>query len=652
MSDLSHRPTEAAGVSFTPEQLAACLRGDNPVALVEIRGSLDVERLRRALTDVAAGHDILRIAVTTVSGFRDPRQWFGGPPADVTWTTMDLSAEADPGAAASADMRFHTQAAFDVEGGALLRAVLYRLAAAQWRLARIAAPLVCDGGGLAILCRDLRDAYGGRLTPDFEGRAGYAVYAEWCREAAGDADAAEGRDYWQDHLGEAATPLHLPYRHPEAASGERVDVVRRAIDSELAVRLNDVATRCGRADVATETVLQAAWWALLAHIADSDDVLVGWRHDCRPDYAPFARTLGVFEKVLPLRLRIDAAMRFGDLLTTLADTVDEHRAWQEHAAVVLPGQDGHPAIGFSVTASGDAGTGRAGEAAAWGFVLPLQPCGFEMLLLAELDEEGAPVAVAVQVDPNRYDMTAARVLLEQFFTVIAALPEALDLSVADLPFVGAAERERLLLANAPPSEPGDGLPLGDVIALWAEKTPAAPALAGAEATLSYAELEAAVMRLAAWLVAQGVGREEVVALDVTRSVGMVVALLAIWRAGGCYLPLDPQWPYARRRQLLQESAPRLVLSEDPAALRVEGIPTYHLASVSAPVNSLPVPPVAAGRAKSRLSDAAYVLFTSGSTGKPKGLVVDHGQMLSYVEAESAVCGLYERRRFALTSTVA
>lgn len=659
MSELSFRPAQPAdtgGVFLTPEQITAGARGDNAVALLEIEGPVDEARLRIALDDVAARHDILRVVFESVRGFRGLQQHFGGPPPAVAWTTVDLSGEADAGAAAAAAVRALREGSMAVERGELLRAVLYRLAAAQWRLAVISAPLVCDAGGLAILCRDLWDSYRGALAPASEGRAGYAVYAEWRRQIAEDADAAEGRAYWQNHLGNATAPLRLPYHHAEAAPVDRSAAVRMVIDADVAARLVGVAQRCGRPEAAPEVVLQAAWWVLLARISGRDDMLVGWLHDCRRDYAPFAQTLGVFDKVLPLRLRVDAATRFGDVLARLADRIDDHLAWQEHAAGALPGRADGPAIGFTVMPSRAAEASRlpeaSGHAEAWHVLFPPTPAGFELLLKADLDAAGGVAALEIHVDPRRYDLAAARLLLEQLVTLLAALPEATDLAVADLPLVGPAERERLLMVNPAASLRSDRLTVADAIALWAEKTPTAPALAGADATLSYGELDSAVKRLSAWLVAQGVGPGDVIALDMTRSVQMVVALLAVWRAGGAYLPLDPQWPGARRRRLLQEAAPRLVLSDDPGPLGAEGIPVHDLPAVSASLDSLPVPPAGSGVCESRPGDVAYVLFTSGSTGSPKGVVIEHGQLQNYVAAVTAACGLHDRRRLALTSTVA
>ncbi|QCG91753.1 non-ribosomal peptide synthetase [Azospirillum sp. TSH100] len=165
-------------------------------------------------------------------------------------------------------------------------------------------------------------------------------------------------------------------------------------------------------------------------------------------------------------------------------------------------------------------------------------------------------------------------------------------------------------------------------------SPDAPALKDGARTLSYAALDALVDRLARHLRRDGVGPEQRVALALPRSAELVIALHAVMRAGGAYVPVDPAWPDARRTAVLDAARPcRLLTAADVAALLERRAPDIAL------------PPPAP-------QDAAYLLFTSGSTGTPKGVVVEHAQLAAYVAAVTAALGLTACRRFALTSTVA
>lgn len=620
-----------------PEQrVAAEHPGEAAVLIVGVSGDLDEARLRAALLRVAGRHEILRTAFVAVPGFRGLRARSLDVPVEPAWSALDLRGRADAADAMVRDLAAQQEAGFDLGSGRTLRAALVRLGDAEWHLALLVSPLVADRGALDLIHRALRDEYAGAAVPANEDGVAYAQYVEWRAEMAADEDAAEGRRYWQDHLGPSAPPaLHLPYRRREA--GTTAPASREAaIDATVARRLAGLASARG---IGLDAVLQAAWWALLARIAGRAELVAGWQHDCRRDYDAFAGTVGPFDKVLPLRLAADAAEPFAAFLDRLTSVLDSHRGWQEHWPVEAPGRSDHLVAGFRIA-------GPAADGGAWRLISADAPQPFELALQAGLAEDGSLRAVALHWDGGRYDDAAMATLLEQVVTLLSELPDQLETPLGTLSPVGAAERARLAALDATAQAPAPGPSLPALIARWGRETPNAPALAGGGSTLDYAGLNARVDGLAAWLVAHGVGHESVVALDMARSAEMVVALLAVWRAGGAYLPLDPQWPQARRQLLLDQARPVLVLTDAADPVASDSIPVHPLATALAELASADLPDL------DQDDRAAYVLFTSGSTGTPKGVVIEHGQLRTYVEAVSAALGLAGCRRFALTSTVA
>ena len=618
-----------------PEQRVAAEHPENAAILVVgISGDLDEARLRTALLRVAGRHEILRTAFVAVPGFRGLRARPLDAPAEPGWTALDLRGRAFGAETMAQDLA--AQAGFDLGSGRTLRTVLYRLGDAEWRLVMLASPLVADRGALDLIHRALRDEYAGAAVPANEDGVAYAQYVEWRAEMAADEEAAEGRRYWQDHLGPSMPPvLHLPYRHREAGTGARASR-EAAIDAAVTRRLVDLAAARG---IGLDAVLQAAWWALLARISGRAELVAGWQHDCRRDYDAFAETVGPFDKALPLRLTADPAEPFAAFLDRLAPVLDSHRGWQEHWAVEAPGRSDHLVAGFRVTA-------HAADDGAWRLLSAHGAQPFELALQAVLAEDGSLRAVTLHWDGGRYSDAAMETLLEQVVTLLTELPDRLDTPLGSLSPVGAAERARLLAFDATAEAPAPGPSLPALIARWGRETPTAPALAGNGIVLDYAGLNARINRLASVLVAHGVGRESVVALDMARSADMVVALLAVWRAGGAYLPLDPQWPQARRQLLLDQARPVLVLTDAADPVVSGTIPVHALAAALAEPASADLPDLGDD------DRAAYVLFTSGSTGTPKGVVIEHGQLRTYVEAVSQALGLAGCRRFALTSTVA
>ncbi|WP_225770546.1 non-ribosomal peptide synthetase [Inquilinus sp. Marseille-Q2685] len=622
-----------------PEQRVAAEHPEAVATLVvAIAGELDEARLRTALLRVAGRHDILRTAFVAVPGFRGLRARPLDAPAEPAWSAHDLRGRADAAEAMARDLAAQRDAGFDLGSGRTLRATLYRLGDAEWRMALLASPLAADRGALDLILRALRDEVAGAAVPANEDGVAYAQYVEWRAEMAADEDADEGRRYWQDHLGPSAPPaLHLPYRHPDAGPAVRGSL-EAAIDASVARRLADLAAARG---IGLDAVLQAAWWALLARISGRAELVAGWQHDCRRDYDAFAKTVGPFDKVLPLRLAADPAGTFAAFLDRLAPVLDSHRGWQEHWAVEAPGRSDHLVAGFRIAS-------HMADDDAWRLVSADGSQPFELALQADLAEDGSLRAVALHWDGGRYGDAAMETLLEQVVTLLSELPDELDTPLGALSPVGAAERARLAAFDATAQAPAPGRSLPALIARWAHETPTAPVLAGSGIALDYAGLNARVDALAAWLAAQGVGREAIVALDMARSADMVVALLAVWRAGGAYLPLDPQWPQARRQLLLDQARPVLALTDAADPVASDTIPVHTLAAAMAEPVSADLPDLG----DDDPARVAYVLFTSGSTGTPKGVVIEHGQLRTYVEAVSEALGLAGCRRFALTSTVA
>ncbi|MCB5183573.1 AMP-binding protein, partial [Streptomyces antimicrobicus] len=222
------------------------------------------------------------------------------------------------------------------------------------------------------------------------------------------------------------------------------------------------------------------------------------------------------------------------------------------------------------------------------------------------DEGGGPAGLGGFVDysTDLFDRTTVEDLVARLARWIGTLAEAPDTPVSRLDAVLPDERVRVLREwNATSREVLSG-PLGALFAAQAQRTPDAVAVVSDEGELTFAELEARANRLAHRLVAQGVGPERVVALVLPRSVELVVAQLAVVKAGGAFLPVDPAYPRERVDYMLTDAAPHLVIREG------DDLDASAYPSTPPQVEVLP-------------GHAAYVIYTSGSTGRPKGVVVSH-----------------------------
>lgn len=604
---------------------------------IDIRGALDLPALQAALDDLAVRQHVLTSALQAVPGFHGLRQFPGVGPSRLS---MDIQPDVVDAGTAAQRQEHWLQQPLQLEQGGFVRALLQQLEEGHWRLSLALVRGLVDAGSLALCVEQLQQAYEHGAKGADEELGQFSQYLEWRGEVVRDEDAGQAAQYWQAHVGTQALaqPL-LPYRRKGTALAS-VEQVEVAVPAALRQQLEQVSQSSG---VDVDTVLQAAWWLLLARLSGRSSFLAGWRHDGRADYEFFDQTLGLFEKTLPLHLTLDPAVPFDQCLVHFAQILEQHRTWQEYWSV--DSRTVQPGYGFAVRrllpdAQLQGGQWSARTAASL-------DDGFELTLQVGSDAQGTAHVLSLAFKSAHYSRAAMSALLEQYQVLLQGISEAPSRPVGELPLLGAAERARLLAQN-PAAQPIDpGLTLAQRIAEWASVTPDALALVSDNQTLSYAQLEQRVQQLAAAMSRQGLTAGQRVALALPRSAEWLVAALAAWRLGAAWLPLDPQWPTARLALLVAQAQAALLITHGLPTTPELTLPVLDLEqfdfAAHAPFQADYPAPVG--------SDVAYVLFTSGSTGTPKAVTIEHRALFNYVASASAALGLERCRRFAFSSSV-
>ena len=599
--------------ALSPQQRSQWLAGLPAARLeLEIKGPLALERLQQRLVALSACHEALRLRVRPEPGLLMPLQV-------IESTVMAANA-------------------FNVE--------VQAIGADHHRVTLQLPALSADRGTLLRLAQ----ALGSTDAPSVDDEAmTYTQYSAWLYELQADEDAEPGRRFWASQALDEPAASELLYRQVRSDRPDAPVTTRLDANPSVSMALDSF---CQRHDASPEQVLMTAWGVLLQRLStgDSPALTLNWVHDCRDDYEELADCWGLFAKPLPLRWQPAADSHFAQALANLQVLCEQATEWQEYCGVSAAQPGDASQYGFQWGGQLPDRLDTLGNLASTLTVLDAQaiPAGMELLLVAETTADGYRLNLCHL--PSRYSEQAALVLLEQFQSLLLDALANPGKPLAELSLQSPSFTATLAALQAPVDVAA--LPFTSVPARFdacVAQFPEHLALRDQNGQLSYAQLQARSSQLAHYLRAQGVGREDRVALYLDRSSQMVLAMLAVLKSGAAFVPLDVHQPAQRSLAILQQAQPVLVLSGSAgSAPALPGIGSLDLRD-EATWQQAPTTPV---DVEIQSQDAAYVLFTSGSTGTPKGVIVEHRQLASYVASVSRRLALAPGERSAVVTSLA
>jgi amino acid adenylation domain-containing protein/non-ribosomal peptide synthase protein (TIGR01720 family) len=588
-------------------------------------GALDVGALRAALDDVVGRHESLR----TVFGERDGEPFQVVVPADSAAVPVRVvAAGADPAGLAEM-VTAEVRRPFDLAADLPIRALVVEVGPDDHIVAIVLHHITTDEWSDRPFLRDLTEAYLARATgeaPRWEPPAvQYADYTLWQRDLLGDpADPAglhaRQLDFWRRTLAGAPEELALPTDRPRpVVPSYRGGVVEATVPADVHAGLRDL---CQASGASMFMVVHAAVAALLHRLGAGDDVVLGAPIAGRTDEA-LEELVGFFVNTLVLRTDLGGEPTFAELLDRVREgdlAAFEHQDLPFDVVVealnpvrsrarnplfqVMVGYQNRPGEDTGLFAGGPGG--------------PDGPVAFDLgatkfdlnLILAENVGATERLGVGVEFSADLFDRSTVEALVARLVRLLAAVAADPAVPVGAIDLLDAHERAALAAWNAT-DHPVPEATLADLLAAQALATPDAPAVVFDGTSVTYGELADRAGRLARDLVVRGIGPEDVVGVEIPRSVELMVALWAVVQAGAAYLPLDVDQPDERRAAMVADAGARLVLTSD----------------------AVPAPDVGAraptsGARTLRPDHPAYLIFTSGSTGRPKGVTVSHRSIVN------------------------
>ncbi|WP_164557810.1 amino acid adenylation domain-containing protein [Massilia atriviolacea] len=594
---------------------------------LRLRGPLDTAALQAALDAIVRRHDVLRTRVGMVDGH--PVQDIA-PAGAFTLVCHDLRDAGQAGDEAIGRWSRHeAQAPFDLAHGAPIRGRLLRLGEHDHCLLLTMHHMVADGWSMGVLAAELGALYRGDELPPLSLQ--YADYAFWQRQWLGGAVQRIQLAYWQQQLAGAPGLVTLPADRPRPAvqdyAGRNVPV---RIEPDLAGALRALSHKHGTTMFMT---LLAAWGALCARLAGQDEVVIGSpvANRGRLELEPL---IGFFANTLALRLDLSGGPSVGALLAQARECVLQGQSHQD-----VPFEQVVDAVKPQRTLSHSP---IFQLMFAWQNT-PQAAASFDGVRTKEIVLEHPSATVDLSLELEECDgaivgaMTFASALFERdtierhlgcFRLLLAGMVKDDTCAIDRIDILSDAERAQVLRGwNRTRRDYRQDLCIHQFIEAQAQATPHAVALEFGDSRLSYRELNERANRLAHYLRTRGAGPGQRVALCLERSLEMVVAILAVLKAGAAYVPLDPSYPPERLAFMAADSAPVLLLTQDgidlPGALAA-----VRLDGPERPWQSMPATDLAPAQLGLTPAHLAYVIYTSGSTGQPKGVMNEHAGVVN------------------------
>ncbi|QYM60362.1 plipastatin non-ribosomal peptide synthetase PpsC [Bacillus subtilis] len=593
-----------------------------------INGQLDLERFQKSMDAVFDRYDIFRTAFIYKNVAKPRQVVLKQRHCHVHVEDISHLNEKDKEHCTEAFKEQDKSKGFDLQTDVLMRISILKWAPDHYVCIWSHHHILMDGWCLGIVIKDFLHIYqalGKGQFPDLPPVQPYGTYIKWLMQQ----EREEAAEYWKKRLQHFEKASPLPKRTDQMSDGTLQQITFTIPEKETS-ELQKIAAACG---ATLNTVFQALWGIMLQKFNSLDDAVFGSVISGRPsELKDVENMVGLFINTIPIRVQSDF-LSFSDLVRSMQKDMTEAEAYSYFPLYDIQAQSAlkqeliDHIIVFENTPTQQE-IEELNQAGSFDFSVK----DFEM-------EEVTNYRCSVKVIPGRtlyvrihfhtgtYQPNMMSEIKDYLQHMISDVISDPSLPVSKMTLLDEDKTRKIVSQNNRTVSVSPEAPtLHGLFERQAAVTPERPAIRFSGGLLTYAELDLYASRLAAHLAARGVTNESIVGVLSERSPDMLIAVLAVLKAGGAYLPLDPAYPKERLSYMLKDSGATLLLTQPGCSA-----PNFSGEMLEVDMTSL-----ASEKAENHLftpadgSSLAYVIYTSGSTGQPKGVAVEHRQAVSFL----------------------
>ena len=616
-----------------------------------IEGDFDGHAFQRAWQQVVNRHPILRTGFIW-DGLEKPLQIvYRNVHVDIDehdWRDLDALRQQD---ALENFISDDQQRGFDLTRPPLLRLKLFRTADSAYKFVWSRHHLVLDRWSRSLVLKDFLTCYSAfskGLEPELEETRPYRDYIAWLLKQ----DQAKTESFWRQSLSGFESPTRLRAGTAPSDEPDTYDRVGAHLSSEETASLRHFAREH---KLTMNTLVQGAWSLLLSRYTREREVLFGATVAGRPaELAGVDRMVGLFINTLPVRVEVDPHASLLSWLRTLQGNQAEQRQYEHSSLIDIQGWSEIPRgvplfetilvfenlpveSSFRETESNLVMRGDRSVGAKTNYPLTV------------MVNPGDELTVGAIYDRGHFEADWIQQLLNHFLVLLKQFPHAAERVVREISLLEPLERDRLVHEwNATETNYERDAGIHELIERQAALHGENVALVFGAEQLSYAELNGRVNQLAAYLRHRHV-ETSLVGIYLDRSPEMVIALLAVLKAGAAYVPLAPEHPAARLAYMIEDAGLQLIITQQH--LR-EGLPAgVTVVSLDAKDEAIAAEPTANVQSNVSTQSLAYVIYTSGSTGTPKAVEIPHRAVVNFLTAMEQRPGLTATDRMLAVTTL-